>query len=282
MAQFLHIKLLRELKIQRGNQKKQPEDLRYIKFILRGGCMENLAYVGLSRQISLWDSMETTANNMANISTPGYKMQKRLFREYLNSSSLAEDAASQKVSQVQDYATFSDYSQGSIKKTFNDFDLAINGEGFFAIQTSDGTGYTRDGSFQLNSAGELVTRSGNKVLNSGGAPVTIPEDASRVTISKDGTVSTDLGEVGKLKIANFESPEHLILSGDNLLRAGDEREIAVATPNVEQGALEQSNVEPVLEMNRMIEIQRMFQATQNMLETDHDMKRSTIRTLTQV
>jgi len=244
--------------------------------------MENLAYVGLSRQVSLWNLMETTANNMANISTPGYKSHKLLFREYVNTSSGAAASGSNSISQVQNYANYNDFSQGTIKKTFNDLDVAINGDGFFAIQTDTGVQYTRDGSFQLNAAGEIVTRTGQKVLSNGGAPLKVPEDASKVNITAEGTVNTDLGDIGKLKIVKFDNPERLILTGNNLLSAAEEKEKIVTNPSVEQGAVEQSNVEPVLEMNRMIEIQRMFEATQNMLDTDHDRQRTVIRTLTQV
>jgi len=242
--------------------------------------MENLSYIGLSRQVSLWKQMNATANNMANMSTPGYKAQKILFEEYINEKNTAKGDAS--ISQVTSSLDFNDLSQGPLQSTSNPFDAAINGEGYFSVKTAAGTKYTRDGSFQLNKQNELVTAAGYQVLDDSGAPITIPQNSVNIIIGKTGTISDENGEIGKLKVVKFSNDTTIIPIGDNLFHAGNAKEEVVSKPQIEQGMIEMSNVEPVTEMNNMIQIQRMFEATQNMLKNDYDRQRNVIKVLTDV
>lgn len=242
--------------------------------------MENLSYIGLSRQVSLWKQMNATANNMANMSTPGYKAQKILFEEYINGNKSSNGKTG--ISQVKSILDFNDLSQGSLQGTGNSLDVAINGEGYFSVKAGSDTKYTRAGTFQLNKNNELVTAAGYQVLNEGGAPITLPENSVNITISKNGAISDESGEIGKLKIVKFSNETTLTPVGDNLFYAGNAKEEIVANPNVEQGMIEMSNVEPIIEMNNMIQIQRMFEATQNMLKNDYDRQRNVIKILTEV
>lgn len=241
--------------------------------------MENLTYIGLSRQVSLWKQMNTTANNMANMSTPGYKTQKVTFQEYMNTK--ASSHIDNRISQVNTDLDFNDLSQGSLKQTHGQLDAAINGEGYFAIKTPSGLKYTRAGNFKLNSLNEMVTPAGYKVMGEGDATIVFGDSSVNITISGNGTVSDDSGELGKLKIVKFSNKDTLVPIGDNLFHAGNAKEEIVANPIVEQGMIEMSNVEPVREMNNMIKLQRMFQATTNMLSADHDRQRNAIKVLTE-
>lgn len=240
--------------------------------------MENVAYIGLSQQMALHRLMDVTANNMANMNTPGFKSQNVLFKEYINKSQDTSDA----ISQVQDYGTYHDVSQGTLTRTSNKLDLAIQGEGYFGVQTTRGIRYTRDGAFSLNNKGEIVTQSGLPVLNEVNRPLTVQKGAARILINEDGTVSTEKGNIGKIKLAVFNDPQGLIPIGDNLYDAQDAQEQPVEKPQILQGMLENSNVQPIVEMNKMIEILRMYQAAQNMLMTDHERMRGTIQRLTRV
>ena len=240
--------------------------------------MENVSYIGLSQQIALHRLMDVTANNMANMNTPGYKSENVLFKEYL--SKPQNDG--EKVAQVQDYGTYRDLGQGAMTHTANKLDLAIQGDGYFAVQTAQGVRYTRDGSFSLNNKGEIVTKTGYRVLSDVSGPLTVQPSATQITVTEAGTVSSEKGLVGKLKLARFDNPQTVIPIGDNLYYAQDAQEKPVDKPQVMQGMLENSNVQPVLELNKMIEILRMYQAAQNMLVTDHERIRSMVQRLTKV
>jgi flagellar basal-body rod protein FlgF len=240
--------------------------------------MENVSYIGLSRQMALHRLMEITANNMANINTPGYKSQNVLFREYLSKP----QGADEKISQVQTIGAYRDLSQGSLTQTSNKLDMAIQGPGYFVVRTPDGVRYTRAGSFALNSKGEIVTKAGHTVLNDTGGVLTVPTGATQITVTENGDIGSEQGSVGKMKIATFGNLQSLIPAGDNLYDAQGALERPVEKLQVVQGMIETSNVQSILEMNKMIEILRMYQSAQNMLMQDHERLRSVIQRLTRV
>ncbi len=238
--------------------------------------MENISYIGLSQQVALKQQMDITANNIANVNTPGFKSQSVLFLEYLNQPKQGE-----RVKQVIDYGSYRDLQTGAMKQTYNDLDVALSGDGYFAVETPQGPRVTRDGSFALNSNRELVTKNGYKVTGDGG-PIVVQEGATKVTITRDGTVSTELGEIGKLKVVTYEDQQKLIETGENLYDATGLREETVENLHVVQGSVEGSNVNAVVEMNKMMEILLQYQSTQKMLLGDHERIRTAIQKLTRV
>ncbi len=239
--------------------------------------MENLSYIALSRQVTLFREINLTANNIANINTPGFKKQSMLFVEHLNKAGEAKDT----ISQVNDYSSYRDNTQGALRKTDNQLDLAIQGDGFFVVKTPEGQKYARAGNFTLNNQREIVTKDGYQVMGDGG-PLVIQEDAYDINITKEGTISTNSGDVGKIKLVTFKNLNNIVPIGNNLFEATKDKETAVLNPSIQQGMLEQSNVQPVLEMSRMIEIQRMFEMTQNLVRSNHDLQRNAIQQLTRV
>lgn len=239
--------------------------------------MENIAYIGLSQQVALSQQMEVASNNIANMSTPGYKAENTIFTDYVT----AEDAKN-KVHETQNYATYRDLTVGNLIQTHNNLDMAISGDGYFAVSTAQGVRYTRDGGFSLNSNHEIVTKNGDLLLNQNGNTITIPPEATQITIADDGTIASEYGDLGRVKVVTFGNPQALRKLGNNLYDAGTQAEVPAENMRVEQGVLEGSNVSPVVEMNRMVELLRMFQATQNMLLTDHDRIRGAIQKLTAV
>lgn len=239
--------------------------------------MENLSYIGLSQQLAVQQQMNMTANNIANMSTPGYKSQHALFNQYLNRPT---DKGG--ISAVENAASYRNMSAGSLTQTHNPLDFAISGDGYFVVQTPQGPRYTRDGSFSMNRDREIVDKSGNRVMGDGG-PIAIPAEATDIKISADGSISTKEGILGRFKVVNVDHAQMMSRGGDNLLSLQDgARERPIDDVRVVQGALEGSNVNPVLEMNKMIELLRMFQATQKILQNDHERIRSTIEKLTKV
>ena len=158
--------------------------------------MENSGYLALARQVALDRAIDVTANNLANLRTSGYKAEKVMFEEYVQKGTSPATAPNQMSSVVQ-LGTFTDYQPGSFEQTGNALDFAIQGEGFFPVQTDAGTRYTRDGSFELDANGQLVTHDGNPVTDAGGSPIQLPAGAKNIIVGGDGQVSVDGNVVGQ-------------------------------------------------------------------------------------
>jgi flagellar basal-body rod protein FlgF len=227
--------------------------------------------------MALQSQMDVIANNIANMSTPGYREQNMVFVEYMEKLKGNPDP----LSMVLDYGQYQDTRPGPMKLTGNTLDFAVQGPGYFGIQIPDGTvQYTRAGNFQVNNDGTLVDGRGNPVAAAGGGTITIPKDAAAVYVADDGTLSTDQGQIGQLMISEFENLQTLEAQGNGLYKA-----TAAALPPdnsvVKQGLLEGSNVNPVTEMTRMIEVSRAYQSTQRLLQAEHERQRTMIQRLTQ-
>jgi flagellar basal-body rod protein FlgF len=250
--------------------------------------MENNILVALSRQVALERQMDVVANNVANVNTNGFKAEKSLFEEYLTSGAHEDNfaAADRRVSFVQDRATYRDFMQGPSEKTGNPLDVSIDGKAFFAIQTPGGERYTRDGSFQINSQGQLVTTGGSVVLGTNGPIVFQPTDKD-IVITADGTVTVKEGVVtqfdsirGKLKMVKFDNPQKLQKEGSNLFSAPSG---TTAQPDVtsraNQGFIEKSNVNAVAEMSRLMMVSRTYESISTLMQQQSDLRKNAIQSL---
>ncbi|NMM46312.1 flagellar basal-body rod protein FlgF [Rhodospirillaceae bacterium KN72] len=228
--------------------------------------MENTTYIGLSRQIGLRRAMDVVAHNIANANTPAYKAERLVFQEYL-----AKPEHSEKLSFVQDVGMARDQSIGPLTTTGNDFDVAITEEaGFFVVDTPLGERYTRHGRFQLSADGQLVTGEGYPVQGAAGA-INIPTDEGRISIAADGTISNENGVLGKLQVVDFEDPQQLRKAANGLFSAPDGVEPNdVATPSLAQGMIEDSNVQPILELTRMMDINRTHESVTKFLQREDE------------
>lgn len=236
--------------------------------------MENAGYIALSRQMTLRREMDVVANNMANINTPAFKGQAMLFVEYLETSDSGE-----KMSFVQDIALVRNLTEGQMTSTSNPLDLAIAGEGYFEIETPTGPRYTRNGVFQLNAASELVTTSGARVLDGGGNAIVLPPNSSDVTITRDGTVSTDQGPAGQLRLVRFENEQALVKNADGLYDADGQDPLPAEDAEVHQGMIEGSNVQGIIELTRMIETVRSYSSAGKLVNDEHERLRRAIQSL---
>ncbi|HIF24665.1 MAG TPA: flagellar basal-body rod protein FlgF [Micavibrio sp.] len=245
--------------------------------------MENPIFIGLSRQVALRSQMDLIANNIANMSTPGYRAQNMVFTEYLALPDGKQNEISEverTISQVLDYGHYQDTAPGPMEFTGNPLNAGLAGPGYFGVQAPDGeTAYSRNGIFQINANGELVTGQGLHVLDEGGGIITIPDEGGPITIGEDGSIANEDGVLGKLMVSEFENLQELEAFGDNLYKTDAAPQEAINT-RVKQGMIEGSNVKPVLEMTRMIEVSRAYQSTQNMLKSEHDRQRSMLQRLT--
>lgn len=244
--------------------------------------MENPIYLGLSRQVALRAHMDLLANNIANMSTPGYRAQNMVFTEFIEKPQGKHDSLKRQdpLSFVLDYGHYQVNEEGPMQFTGNPLDVALNGPGYFGVQKQgeDETYYTRAGNFQINVNGELVTGRGDLVLGDGGAPIVIPEDAGKIKITEDGSLTSAEGEIGKLMVVEFTDLQALEARGDGLYQTEEEGVPAEKTRAI-QGMVEGSNVKPVLEMTRMIDVLRSYQQTQRLLQSEHERQRSMIQRL---
>ena len=250
--------------------------------------MENNLLVGLSRQMTLERQLDVVANNVANVNTTGFKADRSLFEEYLRSPAREDNfvPSDRRVSFVQDRGTFHDFAPGPSELTKNPLDVAIDGKAFFAVQTTGGERYTRDGSFQINSQGQLVTTGGDVVLGANGPLVFQPNDRD-INIAKDGTITVREGTTtqtdsvrGKLHLVSFDAPQKLQKEGRNFFSApAGTNAIPDTTSSINQGYVEKSNVNPMLEMTHLINIQRNFEAVSTMMHDTESSLQDALRTI---
>lgn len=240
--------------------------------------MDNVSILSLSYQIAAFRSIDVIANNIANVSTPGYKRESVKFEQVLQQLKPAEGQRSgQTLSFVKDAGVLRDLSGGRFENTSAPFDMAINGNGYFAVQTAAGERYTRNGHFTLNADGIIVTESGDQLLGDGG-PITIAPDDGDITFGADGTISGKQGQLGKVRLVDFANPRDLQKQGDSLYSTTQPANPALGA-TLQQGMLESSNVQPVLEISRMIEVMRSYEATSTLEKGASDMKRQAIQKL---
>lgn len=244
--------------------------------------MDNSLLVSLSQQLAAYQSMDVIANNIANVSTPGFRREQATFQEYVAQVPGGEgETGTRQVSFVQDAGIVRDMSEGPRTTTGNTYDLALRGHGFFAVQTPAGERYTRNGHFGLDANGQIVDDAGHPLLGDGG-PLTITTDDGDIHIGADGTISGKNGQLGKLKIASFANEAGLAKEGANLFSAAGQQPATATDFAVSQGMLEGSNVQPVLEISRMVEVMRAYQATATMTQSQEDLMRQAIDKLGQV
>ena len=239
--------------------------------------MDNLQLLGVQTQRVLERRMETASNNLANVSTSGFKADALLTEVDARRPARSTDMPSD-IRFVRDVGLARDMSQGPITRTGDPLDVAIQGDGFFTVQSKEGVRYTRDGAFQLDDSGQLVTQSGDPVLSAGGAPIVFDPRGDRPQISADGSISIAGVEVGKLGVASFADPKALEKVGDNLWSPKGQATTEF-TGTLAPGALEGSNVNPVLELTRIIEISRAYESAARIVKNGDDLRQTTLERL---
>ena len=240
--------------------------------------MQNTSYIALSRQTALWRQMESVANNMANANTPAFKGEQMMFREFLVPTRSSESAVGNKLSFVQDVGLLRDVREGPMSKTDNTLDFAIRGDGYFQIETESGMRYGRNGHFRLDQTGMLVNSQGFAVMDDRDQPIVFAPNETEIQVSPDGTVSTENGRVAKLKVVKFANDQELRNAGDSLYETAQDPEV-VDRPSIIQGMMEESNVQPVVEMTKMTQILREYEGVQKMLDNEHERQLKAIQVL---
>ena len=233
--------------------------------------MDVAGIVALTRQSGLWKEMSLVANNIANSTTIGFRREAMIFAEHL--SDLGGGA---RLSAAYGTARWMDQRQGDLVATQGELDFAIQGEGFFLLQAPEGQRLTRAGNFSRSDAGVLVSAEGFALLDEGGSEIFLPPDA-KASLARDGTLSLAGRAIARLGLWLPENPLEISHQAGSQFTAG--ALTPLDNPQIFQGFLEESNVDPLGEMARLIEVQRGYEMAQKFLEAEDSRSRNVIQTL---
>lgn len=214
--------------------------------------------------------VDVIAGNLANMNTPGFKAQRMQFSDWLNHQPDGEQVAFS-----QDRATWHELAPGPLNHTGNPLDLAISGSGYFTVSTPRGPRLTRDGRFAVMPNGTIADESGDTLLDSAGQPVKIGPNDTELTVTADGTLSSQQnGQLAKIGIVQPADPNQLMAEGGTMFRVADGRTTPVARPSIVEGAVEESNVQPITEVTRLIDAQRTFELMMQYVQAEGDRSKS--------
>jgi flagellar basal-body rod protein FlgF len=243
--------------------------------------MDNTLLITLSAQNALRRQMDVAANNMANVSTAGFKSEAVLFEPVIRRpASIAERPKT--VEFVRDFTIARDFRPGALQRTDNPLDFALTGNGYFTIQTTEGNAYTRDGQFQLDAQGRLITHDARFVLDNAGQIITLDLTEGQPLMARDGTISQGGNQIAQLGLATFQRPGAMDKIGDNLWKPTNEQGTPATDTQVIQGMTEGSNVVAVTELTRIMEISRAFESASRLQKNAEDLRSRAIERLAKV
>ncbi len=239
--------------------------------------MENATTIALSRLVAQQRALDVTATNIANAATPGFKAQRTLFSDWLQREpSGAVPRGGQTVSFSTDRATYREREAGTLRHTGNPLDIALaDPDAWLTVQTARGPRLTRAGHFQLSAAGGIVSESGDALLDTTGQPLQTTPSETGIVVAGDGTVSSATGRIGKIGVVKLTDPDKVTAEGGRLYAATGAT-APLANGQLVQGALEDSNVQPIVEMNRMMNDLREFQFTSEIVQGENDRQNAAV------
>lgn len=252
---------------QEGN-----DSFEYLKF------MDNSVYITLSRQLALFRDMDTTANNIANANTVGYSSEHLMFHSFLTKD--MNQGVRNPMTFANDISSYRNTQTGPIGATGNPLDIAIQGHGYFSVETPLGARYTRAGNFQLDSNGFLTTVEGFPVLDNTGQRISFPEDTETIEVGEVGNIKVNGEDFAILGVVTFENEQLLEQTSSGFYKSEVEP-LPSETARVLQGALERSNVQPVKELVHMIDVSRGVGSTARFIEIIYDLQRKAANAWTQ-
>jgi flagellar basal-body rod protein FlgF len=234
--------------------------------------MDITSNVATSRLVAQQRTMDVIADNIANANTPGYKAERTQFSDWL---SRQPSPSERSVTYTQDRATWREQQAGTLTHTGNPLDLALTGDGYFTVNTPRGPRLTRDGRFNLLPSGTVADAAGDALLDSNGQPVQLSTTDTTVTVAGDGTISSENGQLAKVGVVRPNDPMQMQAEGNTLFASGSTT-TPVASPDIVQGAMEDSNVQPVMEVTRMMDGERQFQFMIQFIQAESDRQQSVI------
>lgn len=238
--------------------------------------MDITTSLAVSRLVAQQRAIDVTANNIANANTPGYRTERVVFSDWIDDkASTAAAPGGRGLVYTQDRATYRETQAGTLTHTANPYDLALTGDGYFTVNTKNGPRLTRDGRFGPMPDGTLADSNGNAVLDTAGKPIQIAPTDTQVSIAGDGSVSTESGPLGKIGVVQPADPMRLQAEGATMFVANTPTTL-VTSPGLVQGAIEDSNVQPVLEVTRMMDTERQFQFVTQFVQAEGDRQQQSI------
>ena len=242
--------------------------------------MDNVSSIALSRLVAQQRANDVTATNLANAATPGFYAERVVFSDWLVRARGPTASGNATIAFTQDRATYRDIRPGPLQHTANPLDIAIGGDGYFSVQTPNGVRLTRGGHFSTSANGEIIDGQGNALLTNSGGKLRLAPTDGEVTIAADGTVTSNNRPIGSIGVVKPDNDQALRAEG-NLLSSVSTQTKPVANPKLIQGAIEGSNIQPTLELTRMMSDLREFQFTSELVQAEADQQRSAIDKLTQ-
>lgn len=241
--------------------------------------MDNSMLIGLTRQLTLRRQLDMVANNIANASTQGFKAERMMLESEVAHRASHTDGPS-RIQFVDEWAMGRDFSQGVLTRTSRPLDLALEGEGYFTVETEAGERFTRDGRFTLNALGELTASDGARVLDDGGQPIVLDETAGQIVISDAGLISQNGVQIAQVGVTRFADQGQLLKAGDNRFTAPEDAErVLDELPMIRQGYSESSNVRPMLEITTMMQVSRAYSSISKMINDTDELSRKAIERL---
>jgi flagellar basal-body rod protein FlgF len=245
--------------------------------------MENALMIGLSRQLTLRREMDITANNIANANTPGFHVESQLLRSRPAPTATSQDGPAD-LQYVDAWGIGRDFRAGTLDFSGRALDVALEGDGFFQVEGPDGQAlYTRDGRFNVDGEGRLAAADGALVLDETGLPILIDPAQGDVMITEDGAMVQNDAEIGRLAVYQFEDRGALTKTGSGRYAATEDAPADIATDfQIRQGYVESSNVQPILELTRMIETMRAYESVSRFISQSEELSRKALERLGRV
>ncbi len=239
--------------------------------------MDNTGYIALSHQMALQRQMDVIAHNIANTSTTGYKANQTLFEQFLMKA-----GPQRELSYVQDFGVLINFREGPIERTGNPLDIGLQGDGFLVAQTATGDlAYTRGGHLTINAQGNLASAEGDAILDENRRPILADPSLGPLIVNGDGSLTVGGRPPVRLALVTFDNLQTLRRRGGGYFTTDSPEQVAPKARTL-QGMLERSNVEPVIELAAMIETSRAYQASNKLIETEHELQRKMAERLPQL
>lgn len=242
--------------------------------------MDTTISIALSHQVAKRRQLDVIANNIANMSTTGFKRENVMFGQVLKEAQGNAPKSLRQITYVQDFGISRNMENGRMEHTGNLFDIALNGDAMFQVQRENGdVAYTRNGHLSLSEDLRLITSTGHEILDKSSKPIKIPPNVSDIKISSDGTISSpSTGLIATLNVSTFADISKLKKIGDNMF-AADSPALPATDYTIVQGAIETSNVKPIMELTRMIQVSRSYMQTSKLMENLQDTESKAINQL---
>jgi flagellar basal-body rod protein FlgF len=243
--------------------------------------MQIASLIAASRLIAEQDAMAVIADNLANANTPAYEAERMQFTDWLAPNGHSASGSAGNVAFVEDRGTWRDRASGTFRRTGNPFDLAIgNPDAWFTVRTAQGVRLTRAGAFSLSANGVVVDRNGDALLDTVGRPITLSTSDTGITVAADGTLSsTESGIIAEIGLARPNDRNAMTAEGGTLFNPNGATS-PVTAPELVQGMLEDSNVQPILEITRMIDAERQFAFLADFIQAESDRRQNAMTKIT--